>query len=73
MGAKGKPASGWSPQSSAALERAHQASGGMLRAFGLGNAVLGENEPFKKFLAGVALLMLLGAPISLLSRQRQLS
>ena len=48
------PTSGWNPQSNAMLERAHQAFGGMLRAFGLGNAALGENEPFQKFLADTA-------------------
>ena len=54
MEMKGKPASGWSSQSSAALEIAHQAFGGMLRAFGLEKDALNENEPFQKFLAGAA-------------------
>ena len=54
MGMKGKPASGWNPQSNAMLERAHQVFGGMLRTFDLDNAVLDENEPFQKFLADTA-------------------
>ena len=54
MGITGKPTSGWNPQSNAILERAHQAFGGMARAFDLGNAVLDENEPFQKFLTDTA-------------------
>ena len=54
MGAKKKPSSSWNPQSNSALERVHQAFGDMLRAFELGDAVLDENEPLQKFLAGTA-------------------
>ena len=36
------------------LERARQAFGDMLRAFELGDAALGENEPLQKFLTGTA-------------------
>ena len=49
-----KPSSSWSPQGSAALGRARQAFGGILRALELGGAALGESEPLQNLLTGAA-------------------
>ena len=54
MGVGREPSNSWGPQSNAVLGGIHQVFGGMLRAFGLGNAVLGGVGPLQKPSTGTA-------------------